>query len=144
MEGLLLKKLSVLIATCPTFPFLNIIQKANFAYLVRQMSTSAVKAKSDLIAVLNEISTKLGTFAVTVEQEPVLERLITEYDTSLICAHERVAIFYEVIRDKLVPTGIDISPLLDLSHVPIEIRNLLKKDSHFFKFDFFCHCRIKS
>ena len=105
----------MLIATYQTFLVLNNIQKANVADMVRQMSTSAEKAKSDLIIALNEISTKLGTESVSDEQEPVLEKFICEYDGFLIHSHERVAIFYDVIRDQLSLAGIYISTLLDIA-----------------------------
>ena len=86
-EGLLLKKLSELLATCQSFPVLNVIQKDNVSDMVRQLSTAAEKAKSDIILALNEISTKLGTLSVSVEQESILEKFICEYDASLVCAH---------------------------------------------------------
>ena len=44
-----MKKLDVLINTCPSFPFLNNIQKSSFSNLVRQLSSTAEKAKYDLI-----------------------------------------------------------------------------------------------
>ena len=83
----MLKKLLVLISTCPQFPVLNNIQKASFVNLIRQLSTSADEAKNDLIVALNEISDTLSSLTVAGEKEPVLERFIIEYDASIFCAH---------------------------------------------------------
>ena len=57
-EGLLLKKLDVLVSTCNDFPSLSPIQRASFTNLIHQISSTAEKAKTDLVNALHEISDK--------------------------------------------------------------------------------------
>ena len=113
-EGLLLKKLDVLVSTCSEFPKLSPIQRASFSNLIRQISSTAEKAKNDLVNALQEISDKYAELSVTEDQEPVLTQIIMQYDAALVRAHERINIFYSIIKDRLLNTGIDITPLLDL------------------------------
>ena len=87
--------------------------------LVSQLSSSAEKAKNVLISALNDISYKYTSLAITDEQKPVLQRIITEYETALVRAHQRVAVFYDVIMGRLSETGCDITPLLDLPDVSV-------------------------
>ena len=113
-EGLLLKKLDVLVSTCSEFPKLSPIQRASFTNLICQISSTVEKAKNDLVNALQEISDKYAELSVTEDQEPVLTQIIMQCDAALVRAHERINIFYNIIKDKFLNTGIDITPLLDL------------------------------
>ena len=44
-----------------------------------------------------------------------------KYDTALVRAHQRVAVFYDIIRGRLSETGLDIAPLLDLPDVSVTV-----------------------
>ena len=70
-----------------------------------------------MIIAFNENSDKYSSLTITEEQGTTLQRMSIEYDTALVRAHELLPVFYEDIKKRLAHTGLDITPLLDLSDV---------------------------